>query len=127
PVVGTALMTGALLLLSTIEMGTPVGQASLYLLLLGLGLGMVMQILVMAVQHAVPYERLGVATSGTTLFRSIGGSVGAALFGGIFAYFREGDLKQVIPGVEGLLNPIEIAKLAEPERSLYLAEFVHAL
>lgn len=127
PVVGTALMTGALLLLSTIEMGTPVGQASLYLLLLGLGLGMVMQILVMAVQNAVPYERLGVATSGTTLFRSIGGSVGAALFGGIFAYFLEGDLKQVIPGVEGLLNPIEIAKLAEPERSLYLAEFVHAL
>lgn len=127
PVVGTGLMTGALLLLSTIEMGTPVGQASLYLLLLGLGLGMVMQILVMAVQNAVPYERLGVATSGTTLFRSIGGSVGAALFGGIFAYFLEGDLKQVIPGVEGLLNPIEIAKLAEPERSLYLAEFVHAL
>lgn len=127
PVVGTALMTGALLLLSTIEMGTPVGQASLYLLLLGLGLGMVMQILVMAVQNAVSYERLGVATSGTTLFRSIGGSVGAALFGGIFAYFLEGDLKQVIPGVEGLLNPIEIAKLAEPERSLYLAEFVHAL
>src|SRR5690606_28654113 len=81
----------------------------------------------MAVQNAVPYEQLGVATSGTTLFRSIGGSVGAALFGGIFAYFLEGDLKQVIPGVEGLLNPIEIAKLAEPERSLYLAEFVHAL
>jgi EmrB/QacA subfamily drug resistance transporter len=127
PVTGTALMTLALLLLSTIETETPAGRAALYLLLLGLGLGMVMQILVMAVQNAVPYERLGVATSGTTLFRSIGGSVGAALFGGIFAYSLEGDLRHVIPGVEGLLNPLEIAKLAEPERSLYLAEFVHAL
>ena len=127
PVIGTALMTLALLLLSTIEIGTPVAYASLYLLLLGLGLGMVMQILVMAVQNAVPYERLGVATSGTTLFRSIGGSVGAALFGGIFAYFLQGDVQHVVPGTEGLLNPIEIAKLAEPERSLYLAEFVHAL
>lgn len=127
PVIGTALMTGALLLLSTVEADTPAGRAALYLLVLGLGLGMVMQILVMAVQNAVPYERLGVATSGTTLFRSIGGSVGAALFGGIFAYFLEGDIRQAVPGVEGLLSPAEIAKLAEPMRSLYLAEFVKAL
>ncbi len=127
PVIGTALMTGALLLLSTIEAETPASRAALYLLFLGLGLGMVMQILVMAVQNAVPYERLGVATSGTTLFRSIGGSVGAALFGGIFAYFLEGDIRQAVPGVEGLLNPAEIAKLAEPMRSAYLAEFVKAL
>lgn len=127
PVTGTALMTGALILLSTIEAETPAGRVALYLLLLGLGLGMVMQILVMAVQNAVPYERLGVATSGTTLFRSIGGSVGAALFGGIFAYFLKGDVRQAIPGVEGLLNPMEIANLAEPMRSLYLAEFVKAL
>lgn len=127
PVVGTAVMTGALLLLSTIEAETPASRAAGYLLFLGLGLGMVMQILVMAVQNAVPYERLGVATSGTTLFRSIGGSVGAALFGGIFAYFLEGDVRQAVPGVEGLLNPAEIAKLAEPMRSAYLAEFVQAL
>lgn len=127
PVVGTAVMTGALLLLSTIEAETPASRAAGYLLFLGLGLGMVMQILVMAVQNGVPYERLGVATSGTTLFRSIGGSVGAALFGGIFAYFLEGDVRQAVPGVEGLLNPAEIAKLAEPMRSAYLAEFVQAL
>ncbi len=79
PVCGTALMTIALVLLSQIEVETPPKTAAAYMLLLGLGLGMVMQILVMAVQNAVPYERLGVATSGTTLFRSIGGSVGAAL------------------------------------------------
>jgi len=127
PVLGTALMTGALVLLSTIEAETPASRAVLYLLVLGLGLGMVMQILVMAVQNAVPYERLGVATSGTTLFRSIGGSVGAALFGGIFAYFLEGDIRQALPGVEGLLNSAEIAKLAEPVRAAYLAEFVKAL
>ncbi|WP_291173784.1 MDR family MFS transporter [Hyphomicrobium sp.] len=127
PVVGTAVMTGALLLLSTIDAETPSSRAALYLLLLGLGLGMVMQILVMAVQNAVPYERLGVATSGTTLFRSIGGSVGAALFGGIFAYFLEGDLRVAVPGVEGLLDPAAIAALPEPLKSRYLAEFVHAL
>ncbi|HEY8277952.1 MAG TPA: MDR family MFS transporter, partial [Methyloceanibacter sp.] len=81
PIMGTALMTLALACLSQIEVETPASLASTYLLVLGAGLGMVMQILVMAVQNAVAYEQLGVATSGTTLFRSIGGTIGAALFG----------------------------------------------
>lgn len=127
PVIGTMVMTVALLLLSTIQPQTPAGLASAYLLLLGSGLGMVMQILVMAVQNAVPYEQLGVATSGTTLFRSIGGSVGAALFGAIFAYSLEGDLRGLVPAGEGMPNPTDIAKLAEPMRSQYLAQFVAAL
>ena len=58
--------------------------AALEMLVLGLGLGMVMQVLVLAVQNAVPYEQLGVATSGATLFRSIGGSLGTAILGAIF-------------------------------------------
>ncbi|WP_072390191.1 MDR family MFS transporter [Hyphomicrobium sp. CS1GBMeth3] len=127
PVCGTALMTTALILLSTIDAETPASRAAFYLLLLGLGLGMVMQILVMAVQNSVPYERLGVATSGTTLFRSIGGSVGAALFGGIFAYFLGDSAQLVVPGVEGVLNPDAIRALPDAVRSRYLAEFVQAL
>ena len=51
---------------------------------LGLGIGSVMQVLVLAVQNAVDYADLGVATSGATLFRSIGGSVGVAVLGSIF-------------------------------------------
>ena len=51
----------------------------------GLGLGMVMQVLVLAVQNAMPYDMLGVATSGSTLFRSIGGSLGTAVLGAIFS------------------------------------------
>ena len=46
-----------------------------------------MQVLVMAVQNAVPYEQLGVATSGTAMFRSIGGSLGVSLFGALFVWF----------------------------------------
>jgi hypothetical protein len=44
-----------------------------------------MQVLVIAVQNVVPYADLGVATSGVTFFRSIGGSFGTAAFGAIFA------------------------------------------
>ena len=51
---------------------------------MGLGLGLVMQVLVLAVQNAVDYAELGVATSGATLFRSMGGSLGTAVLGAIF-------------------------------------------
>lgn len=127
PVIGTAVMTIALLLLSTMDVETSAAVTSAHLLMLGLGLGMVMQILVMAVQNAVPYERLGVATSGTTLFRSIGGSVGAALFGAIFAHSLDGSARLTLPEAGGMLDPAQIAKLAEPLRSAYFAEFVAAL
>ena len=59
--------------------------ASAFMFVLGLGLGLVMQVLVLAVQNAVDYQDLGVATSGATLFRSIGGSVGTAILGSIFS------------------------------------------
>ena len=76
PIVGTAVMVVGLYLLSLMNAGTSVATASAYMFVLGLGLGLVMQVLVLAVQNAVPYNELGVATSGATLFRSIGGSFG---------------------------------------------------
>ncbi len=128
PICGTALMTVALFLLSRLDVATSALTASAYMLVLGLGLGMVMQILVMAVQNAVRYEQLGVATSGTTLFRSIGGSVGAALFGGIFAYALEANIRHVMPDASTVLrDPAAIAALAEPLRATYLALFVDSL
>jgi nucleotide-binding universal stress UspA family protein len=72
-------------LLSSLDETTGTGVAALHMLVLGLGLGMVMQVLVLAVQNAVAYEELGVATSGATLFRSIGGSLGTAVLGAIFS------------------------------------------
>ena len=97
PIVGTALMTVGLLLLSRISADTTVATASLYMLVLGLGLGLVMQVLVLAVQNAVEYRDLGVATSGATLFRSIGGSVGTAIFGAIFAARLGEELSRRLP------------------------------
>ncbi len=85
PIMGTGLMTVAMFLLSRLEVGTSLWVAAFYSFVLGLGLGMVMQVLVLAVQNSVPHSVLGVATSGSTLFRQVGGSIGVALFGTIFA------------------------------------------
>ena len=75
---------------------------------LGLGLGMVMQVLVLAVQNAVEYADLGVATSGATLFRSIGGSLGTAVLGAIFSNRLTNELKHVLPaGAAATPPPVE--------------------
>jgi EmrB/QacA subfamily drug resistance transporter len=85
PIAGTAVATAGLLLLSELDKDTSGLTTALYMLVLGAGLGMVMQVLVLAVQNAVAYEELGVATSGATLFRSIGGSLGTAVLGAVFS------------------------------------------
>ena len=92
PIAGTALMTIGLLMLSQLGVHTSWPMAAFYMLVLGMGLGAVMQVLVLIVQNAVPYSELGVATSGATFFRSIGGSFGAAIFGAIFANVLVGNL-----------------------------------
>ncbi|MEO8334874.1 MAG: DHA2 family efflux MFS transporter permease subunit [bacterium] len=85
PIIGTGVMTVALVLLARLSLDTSTYLTSGYVLLLGLGLGMVMQVLVVAVQNSVEFRDLGVATSGATLFRLIGGSLGTAILGAIFS------------------------------------------
>ena len=84
PIAGTALAAIGMLLLSRLDAGTSALYAHVAMFVMGLGLGLVMQVLVLAVQNAVDYAELGVATSGATLFRSMGGSLGTAVLGAIF-------------------------------------------
>jgi EmrB/QacA subfamily drug resistance transporter len=92
PIAGTALITIGILLLSQVGVGTSLVVAALFMFVLGVGLGCVMQVLVLIVQNAVPHSELGVATSGATFFRSIGGSFGTAVFGAIFSNVLVGNL-----------------------------------
>jgi len=99
PIAGSALMTLGLFLLSLMGVGTSSLQDSLYMLVLGMGIGGVMQVLVIIVQNAVPHSELGVATSGATFFRSIGGSFGTAIFGAIFSNVLVSNLASHLRGV----------------------------
>ncbi|WP_435876973.1 MDR family MFS transporter [Streptomyces acidicola] len=85
PIAGTGVTTVGLLLLHQLDEHSSDGETSVYLFVFGVGLGLVMQVLVLIVQNAVPYEDLGVATSGATFFRAIGASFGVAIFGTVFA------------------------------------------
>ena len=98
PIVGTAGIALGLYLLSRMGIATSAGLDAVYMIVLGMGLGAVMQVLVLVVQNAVPYSELGVATSGATFFRSIGGSFGAAIFGAIFSNVLVGNLADQLHG-----------------------------
>jgi len=134
PIAGTALMAVGLLLLSRLGLGTSSVEADLYLLVLGVGLGSVMQVLVLAVQNAVDYSVLGSATSGVTLFRGIGGSLGAAVFGTIFSSRLSSQLhgafsgklsEQIAKGAR--LTGEQVERLPGGARRLYEDAYVHAL
>jgi EmrB/QacA subfamily drug resistance transporter len=134
PIAGTAVMTLGLYLLSTMSPSSSRTSISLFMFILGLGLGMVMQVLILAVQNAVDYSDLGVATSGATLFRSIGGSLGTAVLGAIFANRLTSELKRVLPAgaaahstTGGGVNPKQIAQLPPLLRDGYLHAFTNAL
>jgi EmrB/QacA subfamily drug resistance transporter len=135
PIAGTALMVVGLALLSTMDANTSRLAASGFMFVLGLGLGCVMQVLVLAVQNAVDYRDLGVATSGATLFRSIGGSVGTAVLGSIFSNRLSSELASALPaGAKGALggsvgqaNPAALEKLPAPIHAAYIAAFTNAL
>ncbi|WP_199752775.1 MDR family MFS transporter [Actinoplanes sp. ATCC 53533] len=82
---GAAVMTGGMLLLSTINAGTSVLTLSLYMVVLGVGVGMLMQNLVLAAQNDVPAQELGATTSALTFFRSMGGAIGVSALGAVLA------------------------------------------
>ncbi len=83
PIIGASLVIVAYALFSTITATTNRAEIGVWMVLLGLGLGCVMPVTVLAVQNAVKKEELGTATSSVTFFRSIGSSLGAALFGAV--------------------------------------------
>ena len=81
PVVGTALMAAALLMLYfRLGVDTALAEVDSYMVLFGLGLGGCLQTLIMAAQNAVSPRDMGVATASATFFRQMGGTLGVAVF-----------------------------------------------
>jgi EmrB/QacA subfamily drug resistance transporter len=130
PIAGTAVATLGLFLLSHIGVSTSSTTTALYMVVLGLGLGMVMQVLVLAVQNAVDYRYLGVATSGSTLFRQIGGSIGVSAFGAIFSADLASELATHLPAAARIpagANPEVVKHLPVSIREPYVTAFAAAL
>ena len=129
PIAGTAIAVVGMLLLSRLDAGTSALYAGVAMFVLGLGLGLVMQVLVLAVQNAVDYAELGVATSSASLFRSMGGSLGTAALGAVFTARLTDELVGT-PAARvsgGSANPEAIQDLPAAIRDAYTGAFSDSL
>lgn len=103
PLLGCALAAVGMWLLSGLGEDTGRETYGLWTGLVGLGVGLAMPVLVLAVQNAVRPADLGTATSASNYFRQMGGSVGAAVFGTLFAHRLGEALARNLPrGTDGL-------------------------
>lgn len=101
PIIGTAIISLAFFLFSHIAVDTNRVILGVWMAILGLGIGMVMPVLTLAVQNAVERKDLGTATSSVTFFRSIGSSLGAAIFGAVLTNRLAHHISENIGGAAG--------------------------
>ncbi|AMQ21778.1 MDR family MFS transporter [Geobacillus sp. JS12] len=102
-IIGMAVMASAFGLLGTMDVDTSKWTATLYMIVLGLGTGLVMPILTLALQESFPKSELGVVTSSSQFFRSIGGTFGMTVLGAIMNH-RSSTLldERLMPKLEAL-------------------------
>lgn len=119
PVLGTALMVFAYYYLTHMSVDRPLWFLMIGMFIMGLGLGQLMQSLTLAAQNSVASVYMGVASSSSTFFRQIGGTMGTAVLLSVLfssmptnitkAMSNQDDLRA---GLDAALNPA-IAQASE--------------
>ncbi|MFG3320111.1 MFS transporter [Streptomyces sp. NPDC048171] len=134
PILGSALSVVGMWLLSRLDADTPRLHYSVWMAVLGAGIGMVMPVLVLAVQNSVRPADLGTATSANNYFRQIGGSVGAAIFGTLFADRLTDALADRVPAEAGAglpdaeaITPQLVHSLPPALRDAYIEAYADAM
>jgi MFS family permease len=85
PIIGGAVMTIGMFMLSRLGVSTTRLETSLDYVVLGLGMGFLMQMVSLIAQNSVELRDMGVASSARMFFQQMGGSLGVAAFGAVFA------------------------------------------
>ncbi|MGV9252952.1 MDR family MFS transporter [Streptomyces sp. NPDC003697] len=126
PVVGSVLMVIGLYLLSLMDTETTRLTSGLYMAVVGAGMGCLMQITMLVAQNSVEMRDMGVASSSTTLFRTLGSSFGVAIMGALFNHRvqdvmaeRTGALGAGITEQSAQLDAASLAKLPAVAREAY--------
>ncbi|MEU6927564.1 MDR family MFS transporter [Streptomyces sp. 2RAF24] len=123
PIVGGALMVVGLYLLSTMDTDTTRFVSGVYMALLGAGMGFLMQITMLVAQNSVEMKDMGVASSSTTLFRTLGSSFGVAIMGALFTNKVQDEMAASGGGAatahSAQLDAASLARLPEAVREAY--------
>jgi MFS family permease len=131
PIIGGAVMTVAMFLLTQLKVDTSLVTSGLFFVVLGVGMGFLMQITTLVAQNSVAMSDIGVASSSRTFFQQIGGSIGVSAFGAIFAHQLTSEMHAKLPAVHinaggGQLNPVVVAHLPAAVKDVVFAAITHA-
>jgi EmrB/QacA subfamily drug resistance transporter len=136
PIAGTLVAAIGMLLLTLLGSDTPLWQAGISMAVVGTGVGLCMQVLVIITQNNVAMSDIGVATSTSQFFRSLGGTFGTAIFGAVLSsrlshYLAESLPGRLAPAGGGsnslLSSPSQINRLPPAVRDPLVDSFVRAL
>jgi EmrB/QacA subfamily drug resistance transporter len=117
--IGLVIMGVGVYLLSRLGVDSSRGQAILSIVVMGFGVGVALPLYVIAVQNAVPYRIMGIATSSVQFFRAIGATVGLALFGSIMASRFASNVADLVPeDTKAALPPDMLSGLTENPNAL---------
>jgi Na+/melibiose symporter-like transporter len=115
---GLSIAAIGMFLLTQMDMNTSMTRVILNMSILGFGLGTAMVLFTIVVQNAVDYRVMGVATSGLTFFRSIGSTLGTAIFGSFLTSTFTSEFSKRLPeSLQRALPPGQLAQL-QPEALL---------
>jgi EmrB/QacA subfamily drug resistance transporter len=131
PIIGGAAMTLGMFGFSMLDEGTSRPASSAYMIVLGAGLGLLMQVTTLLAQNSVEPKDMGVASSTSMFFRTIGGSFGVSLFGAIFNSRLQDSLRAAGTGLGsaaggGRLDPGTLGQLPAAARTAVVHAVSHA-
>ncbi len=133
PILGGAIMGVGMYLLTGLDVGTTKLTSALYYVVLGLGMGFLMQMVSLIAQNSVQQRDMGVASSARMFFQQIGGSLGVAAFGAIFARRLTASLAAAagsgvhISASGGQLNPATVDSLPATVKHDVFFAIAHAV
>ena len=133
PILGGAIMGLGMYLLTGLGVDTTKTTSALYYVVLGLGMGFLMQMVSLIAQNSVQQKDMGVASSARMFFQQIGGSLGVAAFGAVFARRLTESLAAAagtgvhISASGGQLDPATVDKLPTVVKHDVFVAIAHAV
>ena len=133
PILGGGIMALGMFLLTGLDVGTTQLTSALFYVVLGLGMGFLMQMVSLIAQNSVQQQDMGVASSARMFFQQIGGSLGVAAFGAVFARQLTSSLAAAsgsgahISTSGGQLNPATVNTLPAAIRDDVFLAIAHAV
>ena len=135
PILGGGIMAVGMFLLTNLGPNTSRFDSGLYYVVLGLGMGFLMQMVSLISQNSVELKDMGVASSARMYFQQIGGSLGVAAFGALFASRLNSAIASAPKGVGGVhlqisggsFDPAQVTSLPAAAKEVVFAAISHGI